>query len=432
MKIELYLEDDENPDLSGRDRLLCRIWLLLDDPGSSKPAKWVSIFVMFTILLSICGMTFASIPENIHWTDVYSDIATGNVIEGSRTGNGTPAGAFLSYGPRQVCDKLDESRPPFRQIEVFCITVFTTEYVLRAISSPAAVGYCRYFLGAANIVDLVSIIPFYIELVMKLSGGDGGSSLGVLSVLRLIRLTRIARMFKMSKNFQGLLILAKTFKSSAAALIMLFLFMLIFSVLFATLIYTVEGGSYDEKRRQYVRADGSASPFESIPVAIWWTIVTMCTVGYGDQYPVTPVGKMVAIMTMFSGLIVLSLPITIIGSTFNVEYQNALLKEQRKADDLRRETERDSITETGKPGTDAITMIHDLIDQSHKNLKQETLKAILRHENKLRFEIKRVLAEHNAEIKQDSPLDEERIYEILFPQAGGPKKAVFCRSPAAS
>jgi len=231
---------------------------------------------------------------------------------------------------------------------------------------------------------------------------------------------------------QGLLILAKTFKSSAAALIMLFLFMLIFSVLFATLIYTVEGGSYDEKRRQYVRADGSASPFESIPVAIWWTIVTMCTVGYGDQYPVTPVGKMVAIMTMFSGLIVLSLPITIIGSTFNVEYQNALLKEQRKADDLRRETERDSITETGKPGTDAITMIHDLIDQSHKNLKQETLKAILRHENKLRLQIKRVLAEHNAEIKQDSPFEEERFYEILFPQAGGPKKAVFCRSQAAS
>ena len=72
---------------------------------------------------------------------------------------------------------------------------------------------------------------------------------------------------------------------------MLFLFMIIFSILFANLIYTFERGDYDKYRSQYVRPDGSVSPFESIPVSMWWTIVTMCTVGYGDQYPVTPIGK---------------------------------------------------------------------------------------------------------------------------------------------
>lgn len=98
-------------------------------------------------------------------------------------------------------------------------------------------------------------------------------------------------MFWAGKSFEGLAVLVATFRQSAAALFVLFIFMLIFSILFATLIFTVESGTWDSHRRQYVRPDGSNSPFESIAVSMWWTIVTMCTVGYGDQYPVTPLGK---------------------------------------------------------------------------------------------------------------------------------------------
>ena len=139
---------------------------------------------------------------------------------------------------------------------------------------------------------------------MKLAGSDGGDALSVLSVLRLIRLTRITRIFKLSKNggsLQGLLVLGTTLRKSAAALAMLFCFMLIFSILFATLIYTAEGGKYDTYRRMYVRADGSDTPYESIPVAMWWTWVTMCTVGYGDAFPTTVGGKIIAVFTMLAG-----------------------------------------------------------------------------------------------------------------------------------
>jgi hypothetical protein len=130
-----------------------------------------------------------------------------------------------------------------------------------------------------------------------------------------------------------LIVLASTLRKSASALLMLFLFMAIFSILFATLIFNFEGGSYDAIRMQYVRPDGSASPFESIPVSIWWTIVTMTTVGYGDQVPVTIAGQIIAVATMFCGLVVLSLPITIIGANFDEEYR--LLKKQ-KQDDMER------------------------------------------------------------------------------------------------
>ena len=73
-----------------------------------------------------------------------------------------------------------------------------------------------------------------------------------------------------------------------SALLMLFFFMAIFSVLFATLIYTAEPGDYDSTRNQWVREDGSASPFESIPASVWWAIITMATVGYGDDVSAPP------------------------------------------------------------------------------------------------------------------------------------------------
>ena len=204
--------------------------------------------------------------------------------------------------------------------QVFCIVIFTFDYVMRSISSPAGPGYWLYVIGFANVIDLISILPFYIEAIIAAVGAEITDDLAVLSVLRLIRLTRITRIFKMSKNFQGLIILLKTVRKSAGALLMLFAFLGTFSVLFATLIYTAEMGTYDPYRKQYVREDGSSSPFESIHGALWWTFVTMTTVGYGDHYPVTVFGKIVAIMTMFCGLIVLSLPITIIGANFGDEY----------------------------------------------------------------------------------------------------------------
>lgn len=393
------------------------IWDTLDDPSSSKTAQYVSAFVMTTILLSIAAMTFSSIPEGLNWVNVWVDNITGEVFTGSMgnetfpnltgaehcwapgySGVGCQAAKY-SDSPSQICDEVDEARTPFAEIEVFCITIFTAEYVLRAWAAPAGPGYLAYFLGPANLVDLVSILPFYMELLFDAIGGNGADGLDVLSVLRLIRLTRITRVFKMSKNFQGLVVLATTFRKSAAALLMLFLFMLIFSILFATLIYTFEGGSYDEHRKQYVREDGSASPFESIPVSMWWTIVTMCTVGYGDQYPVTPIGKVIAILTMFCGLIVLSLPITIIGANFNIEYRNLMQREQREAKIKAQELREKELQEQGQSEmTDAIHLIHELIEESHETLKNRVFKSLVERENRLREQLQGLLVEHSTQV----------------------------------
>ena len=111
---------------------------------------------------------------------------------------------------------------------------------------------------------------------------------------------------------------------------MLFLFVLMTLIIASTLMYNFEGPPafvYDEIRRQYPRPDGTHTPFETIFTTMWWCVVTMTTVGYGDLYPTTPVGQIIATITMFWGLIVLSLPITIIGANFDEEYREMRRRE---------------------------------------------------------------------------------------------------------
>jgi len=243
-------------------------------------------------------------------------------------------------------------------------------------------------------------------------------------------------------------VLFTTLKKSAGALLMLFAFMAIFSILFATLIFTFEGAvEYDEYRMQYVRPDGSASPFESIPHSMWWTIVTMTTVGYGDQVPVTDPGKFVAIVTMFCGLVVLSLPITIIGANFDEEYR---IVKKEKQDQEHRNSQQATAARllakstkqlctpakgtdgsnasgmvAGAPGAasgssrpdtpnneDPIKAIQILIHESHMRLTEEVEHVLVKYENDLREQIKDVLRKHAAGIdKHTTPLDIRAVPE---------------------
>mmetsp|Transcript_43493 Transcript_43493/g.127995 ORF Transcript_43493/g.127995 Transcript_43493/m.127995 type:complete len:544 (+) Transcript_43493:98-1729(+) len=314
------------------------LWRVFDDPSSGPMAKSWSIFMMIVILYSILNFTLAGIPADLVIMDVWSNRTTGDVIPFTTENDfsGDDEAVFRSDGTHQTAGEHDDYRTYYRQVEVFCICTFTFEFIIRLLCSPAGPGVCNYLKSVSNMVDLLSVMPFYLELVMSIIGVDGADSLGVLQILRLIRLTRISRIFKMSKKFQALIVLWKTIIRSVGALTMLIFFMMIFSVLFATLIYMAEMGDWDEARNQFVREDGSASPFESIPASVWWAIITMATVGYGDDYPVSSWGRVVAVITMTVSLLVLSLPITIIGANFDEEYSEmrarALAEAQTKAE----------------------------------------------------------------------------------------------------
>jgi len=159
----------------------------------------------------------------------------------------------------------------------------------------------------------------------------------------------------MSKNFQGLIVLGRTLYRSMTAITLLLTFVITLIIIFATLIYQFEAGEWTEDAAHpgwgtYNRADGKPSPFVSIFHSFYWVLVTMTTVGYGDMYPITAMGWVVAGLAMMSGLIVLTLPITIIGANFDEESR----EQQRINERRRRADNRKAHAELGAAGTSDV------------------------------------------------------------------------------
>ncbi|CAI5455340.1 unnamed protein product [Caenorhabditis angaria] len=200
-------------------------------------------------------------------------------------------------------DVIWEPHPVFSYVETTCIIWFTVEFIVRLTVTPSRV---QFLTGIMNIVDMIAIIPFYLEVGLALFGIDVASLSdikGALLVVRVLRVLRVVRILKLGRYSSGMRTFALTLKSSARQLGMMGMVLSTGVVFFSTLLYFVEK---DEKD----------TPFTSIPAAFWWAIVTMTTVGYGDYVPVTVPGKLIASGAIISGVLVLALPITIIVDNF--------------------------------------------------------------------------------------------------------------------
>ena len=341
-----------DPDLS-RPRQLQKIaWELLEDPSASKASKAISLFIMGVIVLSVFSFLLAAeFAPPCEWAPPAYD-------------------PDVSAAPRFYASRLPFAPGDHRRcggpgarlgiamgaetIEAFCIITFTVEYALRFLLCSVAMRRRAFVLQTLNLIDLVAILPWYVERVVMAAGAT--AELGFLSVLRLVRVVRV---FKMSRNFQGFGVLSRTLLRSSTALYLLFVFILTLLIVFSTLMYQFEGPEgpttyYDAERSQYLRRDGTPSPFRSIPESIYWCITTMTTVGYGDQVPITVLGRTVAVVCMLLGLVVLSLPITIIGSNFEEE----LREHHRVASRTRRAARRKQIAvdaaDRGEGPSDAV------------------------------------------------------------------------------
>ena len=187
----------------------------------------------------------------------------------------------------------------FTTIDYFCGIWFTFELLLRIIFCPRRRVFFRQL---TNWIDILSVIPFYLRLIDP----DGGPLADALLMIRLLRLFRFFRLL------YGLQILLHTLKASSYELGLLLLILLIPVILFSSIIYYIER-----------TMDGLHTQFRSIPESFWWSLITMTTVGYGDIVPVTWVGKVIGGACSICGLLVVALPISIIGSNFNLYYAHA-------------------------------------------------------------------------------------------------------------
>lgn len=176
--------------------------------------------------------------------------------------------------------------PVLHRLEWVFTIAFTIEYVLRVVCVRHPARYVRSFFG---IVDLLAVIPTYLSLILP------GSQ--ALLIVRFLRLLRIFRIFKLAEYLREAQILQDALAASRRKIAVFFMAVVTLVVVLGAVMYLVEG---------------EQSGFTSIPRSVYWTIVTLTTVGYGDITPQTPLGQFLASIVMLIGYSIIAVPTGIV------------------------------------------------------------------------------------------------------------------------
>lgn len=186
----------------------------------------------------------------------------------------------------------------FYRIDWTFTILFTIEYILRIYSTRHRT---QYVFGSWGIIDFLSIIPSYITLLVS-----GYQFILVIRVLRLLRIFRILRLFRFISEGQ---LLTSALRASIYKIVVFMTFIFILVILLGTLMYIVEHGN---------------PGFRSIPSSIYWAIVTITTVGFGDIVPMTYLGKFISSIIMMAGYAIIAVPTGIVTAEIANSRRNKL------------------------------------------------------------------------------------------------------------
>jgi voltage-gated potassium channel len=200
----------------------------------------------------------------------------------------------------------------FIDFEIFSVIVFSIEYCLRVWSCVESDHYrhpfwgrIRFMFSAWALIDLLAILPFYLTLFTT----DFG-------LIRMLRILRVVRLYRLTKFSRALSMIKRAISYTREELILSYIFVLFALLIVSSIIYYLEHPVQPEA-------------FPSIPASIWWGVVTMTTLGYGDVYPITVPGKIFGGFVAVLGVALFSLPTGILASGF-IEQINENKNEIRK------------------------------------------------------------------------------------------------------
>ncbi|KAI0027806.1 hypothetical protein K488DRAFT_60392 [Vararia minispora EC-137] len=219
-----------------------------------------------------------------------------------------------------------ETVPAFHEIsggtwfglETTLVALFTVEYVARCVAWSLSWRTLFQWVGSFfGIIDLLAILPYYIEIALH----QDTSTLFRFSILRTFRLLRVFRPFR----YNSILLLLRTievmylsFRRSQHALLALSFFVAMVLIVFSTLLYFIERGTWDDTLGTFINTDGDPSQFASIPAAGWFVLVTITTVGYGEITPRSFLGRLITLPLLIFGLLLIALPSFVLGREFSL------------------------------------------------------------------------------------------------------------------
>ena len=195
--------------------------------------------------------------------------------------------SVVNFSIQTLPDLSSEFLRVLNMLEYFSITIFSIEYVLRIFTSKNPFKFIFSFFG---LIDLIAILPFYVSLGMDLKS------------LRAVRLFRLLRLLKFLRYHDTLSNLKQSFDDVKRELFL-------FSFATVLLIYFSSVGIY------FFENEAQPDAFSSIFAAMWWSVATLTTVGYGDIYPITAGGKIFSTFIVFIGLGLVAIPTGIVASS---------------------------------------------------------------------------------------------------------------------
>ncbi|WP_296619262.1 ion transporter [Marivirga sp.] len=203
-----------------------------------------------------------------------------------------------------VLESVDEIYSQYNEIlvnfNVFCVIIFSIEYLLRLfvsdLSHPSKSrlkSAIKFMLSPFGIIDLLAILPFYLPMLIKID----------LRFIRIIRLVRVVRIFKLNRYNNSLKLIGTVIKEKKEELLITGFVTFLTLLLASFLMYAIESEHQPEA-------------FLDILASFWWAVATLTTVGYGDVYPITSLGRFIAGIIALMGIGIIALPTGIISAGF--------------------------------------------------------------------------------------------------------------------
>ncbi|MEN8138283.1 MAG: ion transporter [Bacteroidota bacterium] len=194
----------------------------------------------------------------------------------------------------------------FMYFEFFSVIVFSIEYLIRIWTAPLLYpntpqwkAILKFISSPLAIIDLLAVAPFYLPFIFIID----------LRFIRILRLLRLLRVLKLSRHSESLRMISRVLRKSKSQLGVTFFVVFILIIVSASLMY-------------YIEKDAQPGAFQNIGQGFWWAVATLTTVGYGDIYPITALGKLISGIIAILGIGLVALPTGIISSAFMDELSN--------------------------------------------------------------------------------------------------------------